>query len=139
VKASERALKEAEEIAQAERAKIASAKASLEKDLASQEAGRARIVAEVPEDLLVHYDRIAKKHRGVALAEVREERCGACGMIVRPHVIQEMRRAGSDEMFHCETCTRILYYVEPAESATPAAPSGVAVSGASTAGSSPES
>jgi hypothetical protein len=25
-----------------------------------------------------------------------------------------MRRSGSEEMFHCETCTRILYYIEPA-------------------------
>jgi hypothetical protein len=30
-------------------------------------------------------------------------------MIVRPHVFQEMRRDSNDKMFHCETCTRILY------------------------------
>jgi predicted nucleic acid-binding Zn-ribbon protein len=49
----------------------------------------------------------------VSLAEVRDEKCTACGMRVRPHVFQEMRRANSEEMFHCETCTRILYYIEP--------------------------
>jgi len=38
-------------------------------------------------------------------------------MIVRPHVLQEMRRANSEDMFHCETCTRILYYIEPEASA----------------------
>jgi hypothetical protein len=45
---------------------------------------------------------------------------------VRPHVFQEMRRADSDEMFHCETCTRILYYCEPVSSAATAssAPTG---------------
>jgi predicted nucleic acid-binding Zn-ribbon protein len=139
VKSSDRALKEAEEVAQLERSKIASAKASLEKDLAVHESGRARITAEIPEDLLVHYDRIVKKHNGVALAEVREERCGACGMIVRPHVIQEMRRASNEEMFHCETCTRILYYVEHTEPIAPDAPSAATTSRASTAVSSHES
>jgi predicted nucleic acid-binding Zn-ribbon protein len=73
------------------------------------------VVAAVPENLLDHYDRIARKHNGVALAEVREEKCGACGMRVRPHVFQEMNRRASEEMFHCETCTRILFYIDPSE------------------------
>ena len=81
---------------------------------------RARAVAAIPENLLDHYDRIVRKHNGVALAEVRGERCSACGMIVRPHVFQEMRRSDSDAMFHCETCTRILYYIEPSVSAASA-------------------
>ncbi len=76
-----------------------------------------------PEKLLDHYDRIVRKHNGVALAEVRNEKCAACGMIVRPHVIQEMRRADSAEMFHCETCTRIIYYIESNAASAPAAAS----------------
>jgi predicted nucleic acid-binding Zn-ribbon protein len=71
--------------------------------------------------LLDHYDRISKKHHHIVLAEVRDEKCSACGMRVRPHVFQEMRRMGSEEMFHCETCTRILYYVEPTAAAATAA------------------
>jgi uncharacterized protein len=113
VKASERALKEVEDVARAARAKIEADKAANEKDLAALEAERSRVSTEIPEDLLDHYNRIVKKHNGVALAEVVDEKCSACGMRVRPHVFQEMRRAGTDEMFHCETCTRILYYIEP--------------------------
>jgi uncharacterized protein len=123
VKAAEKTVKETEEAARSQRSKIDAEKASTEKILAELEMERARAVAEIPENLLDHYDRIVKKHNGIALAEVREEKCGACGMRVRPHVFQEMRRAGSDEMFHCETCTRILYYVEPDVSAAPAAAS----------------
>lgn len=113
VKASEKTLKEVEDVARAAHTKIEADKASAEKELAALEAERSRVAADVPENLLDHYDRIVKKHRGVALAEVVEEKCGACGMRVRPHVFQEMRRTGSEEMFHCETCTRILYYIEP--------------------------
>ena len=88
----------------------------------------------IDEDLLYHYHRIAKRHNGVALAEVRNETCLLCGMRVRPHVYQELRRESSDELFHCETCTRILYVAEtqaagaaadaPAIPATPPPPEG---------------
>lgn len=123
VKLAERRLKEIEESVRGERAQLDAEKASSEKDLASLEAQRATIVADIPENLLDHYSRIAKKHGGIALAELRDERCSACGMRVRPHVFQEMQRGADDKMFHCETCTRILYYPNadaPASSPSPA-------------------
>jgi predicted nucleic acid-binding Zn-ribbon protein len=122
VKSSDKRLKEVEEAVRGERGTLEAEKSSTEKDLEALNAHRATIVADIPENLLDHYGRIAKKHGGIALAEVRDERCTACGMRVRPHVFQEMRRA-SDTMFHCETCTRILYYLEseaPASSSPPA-------------------
>lgn len=120
IKASEKVLKEVEETAKGERAKIEVERAAAEKDRVALEAERATAIAAVPEDLLDHYHRIARKHGGTALAEVRDEKCGTCGMRVRPHVFQEMRRAGNEQIYHCETCTRILYYFEPA--APPAPP-----------------
>ena len=123
VKVSERRLKEIEEATRGERAALDAEKTSVDKDVAALNAQRAGIVTEIPENLLDHYGRISKKHGGVALAEVRDERCTACGMRVRPHVFQEMRRGADDKMFHCETCTRILYYIDadaPASSSTPA-------------------
>ena len=122
VRASEKDLKEIEAAAKGQRAKIEAEKSAAEKELSGLEDERRRLLAAIPEDLSEHYERIARKHRGIALAEVRDEKCSACGMRVRPHVFQEMRRAKSEEMFHCETCTRILYYVEPAASAASAAP-----------------
>jgi uncharacterized protein len=121
IKAADQDRREIEQATQRERARLEGEKAKDDKELAAVEAERTRVVAEIPENLLDHYERIAKKHHGVSLAEVRNEKCSACGMIVRPHVLQEMRRASSDEMFHCETCTRILYYVEPETSAAAAA------------------
>jgi uncharacterized protein len=121
VKASEKTLKEAEAVAARDRGSIEAEQAASHKEITELENERKRIVALIPENLGDHYERIARKHHGVALAEVRDEKCSACGMRVRPHVLQEMRRAASDEMFHCETCTRILYYVEPTASAAAAA------------------
>ena len=123
VRASEKDLKEIEAAAKGQRAKIEAEKSAAEKELSGLEDERRRLLAAIPEDLSEHYERIARKHRGIALAEVRDEKCSACGMRVRPHVFQEMRRAKSEEMFHCETCTRILYYVEPDSMAAAVPPS----------------
>lgn len=114
IKASEKTVKEVEEVARTERAKLDAEKSAADHEAAEVTAERNRVLGDIPEDMLDHYTRIARKHNGVSLAEVRDEKCSACGMRVRPHVFQEMRRAGSDQVFHCETCTRILYYVEPA-------------------------
>jgi len=112
VKTFEKKLKEVEESVRGERSKIEASKAEAAGELGLLETERARVITEIPEKLLDHYERIARKHNGVSLAEVRDEKCGACGMIVRPHVFQAMRRRGTEELFHCETCTRILYYDE---------------------------
>ena len=119
IRASERALKETEETVRSERSKIETEKAAADKEFGELTAERSRLSKEIPEDFRDHYERIAKRHHGVALAEVRDEKCTACGMRVRPHVFQEMRRANSEEMFHCETCTRILYYLEPVAAVAP--------------------
>lgn len=120
IKASEKLLKEIEEVARGQRAKIEADKTAAEKREAELTAERAAVVADIPENLLDHYDRISRKHKGVALAEVRDEKCSACGMRLRPHVFQEMRRDNNEELFHCETCTRIIYYPEPSSSAASA-------------------
>jgi len=113
VKAAEKSFKLTEEEVRGERAKIESEKAVAEKERAAVEAERAKVVTAIPEDLLDHYQRIAKKHGGVAVAEVRGEACSACGARIRPHVFQILSRDDNQqELYHCELCTRILYYVE---------------------------
>jgi hypothetical protein len=112
IKAAEAALKEIEATTNKERQAIQAEYNAAQKELAAAEAARASAVAEVPEDLVDHYERLAKKHGGVALAEIRGESCGQCGVLIRPHVIQKLHRPGNEDFFHCETCTRILYYAD---------------------------
>lgn len=113
VKAAEKNFKQVEEQIGGERKQIETEKAKAEKDLAQLEAERAKVVQTIPEDLLDHYQRIAKKHGGIAVAEVRGEACSACGARIRPQVFQILRRSDNSDLYHCELCTRILYYVEP--------------------------
>src|SRR5271169_2889578 len=110
VKAAEVAVKEVEALAAKERHAIQAEYNATQKELAAAEAVRAAAIATVPEDLVDHYERIAKRHGGIALAEIRGEGCGQCGVHIRPHVIQQLQRDSNEGFFHCETCTRILYY-----------------------------
>ncbi len=113
VKNGERTLKEVEKGAEVELAQIKAENDSATRQKAALDAERRGAAAGVDENLLDNYHRIAKKHGGAALAEVKEEICTLCGVKVRPHTFQEMRRPGNEEIYHCESCTRILYYVEP--------------------------
>jgi predicted nucleic acid-binding Zn-ribbon protein len=113
VKEAERTLKEVEKGAEFELAQIKAENETALKQKAALEAERKAAAAAVGEELLDNYHRIAKRHGGVALAEVKEEICTLCGVKVRPHTFQEMRRPENQEIYRCESCTRILYYIEP--------------------------
>lgn len=129
VKSAEKAFKQVEEQIGAASAEVQAEKSATEKELALLEAERATVVKEIPEDLLDHYQRIAKKHGGIAVAEVRGEACSACGARIRPQVFQILRREDSAELYHCELCTRILYYIEPPAAAHAAAQASTAQNG----------
>ena len=113
VKAAELAVTAIEREAQGERAKIQAEQAVLQKEFEAKQAERKQAVAAIPETLFENYERIAQHRHGVGIAEVRDETCTLCGVRVRPHIFQKLRREDSREIFQCETCTRILYYVEP--------------------------
>ena len=121
VKAAERAVNVVETEAQAERQKIQAEEASLEQELQAKESERQEIASGVPAELLNTYERIAARRHGIGLAEVRDESCRVCGMRIPPHVFQELRRSAADQVFQCESCNRILYYVEAPAVASPEA------------------
>src|SRR5207302_8862494 len=113
----------------AERQKIQTEQASLQQELQAKEVQRREIAPEIPEELRDTYERVASRRHGIGLAEVRDEACSLCGVRIRPHVCQELRRNYSHTVFQCEACTRILYYVEPPVAVSPGAESNVSSEG----------
>jgi uncharacterized protein len=84
--------------------------------LAVVEQQRAAVRAEVGEDALSMYDRIAKS-KGTAVSEAVNQKCSACQMMLRPQRWNDMRDRSNDEtMMTCESCGRLLYY-DPARDA----------------------
>lgn len=111
LKDAEAALKTAEGEVTLERSKLQAEKAGIDGETGSLTAEREKVLAVVPAELLALYEQVARRHHGIALAGVRGQSCGMCGFLVRPHLVQEMRRE-TDETFRCEGCGRILYYAE---------------------------
>jgi len=115
--------------AQAERQQIQAEQASLQQEQQAKEAERREIAPEISEELRDTYERVASRRHGIGLAEVRDEACSLCGVRIRPHVFQELRRNDSHAVFQCESCTRILYYVEPPVAVSPGAESKASAAG----------
>jgi len=113
VRHAEADLKEAETSVAADRKEIHARYDEKQKLLKAALAERERIAAPVPKDLLELYERIAKRHNGTAMAQVRDDQCRGCGMRVLPHIIQELRQETNEEIYRCEMCGLILYTLDP--------------------------
>jgi uncharacterized protein len=74
--------------------------------------GRERdaVAATVPEAALELYARVARQ-RGTAVAEAREGMCQACHVRMRLQIWVEVRK--NEQVFQCESCSRVLYYEPP--------------------------
>lgn len=69
---------------------------------------RPKILAEINPALVKRYERVAEKHRDIAVTRVEEEHCGACRQQLPPQVAVEVRK--NDQFLTCQACGRILIY-----------------------------
>jgi uncharacterized protein len=122
VEAREKGVKAAEAELKAETAEIEKEKeearkvtAEDQKKLSEWNAKRDALRQGISEDVLRHYERVAK-FRGTGLAEVRDHKCMGCQVMLRPQTYNEAR-SGATVMF-CESCQRIYYYI-PANEVKP--------------------
>jgi len=78
-----------------------------EKLLAEWRAKRGQIRTGVNDDLLRHYERVSK-FRGSGISEVRDQKCMACRVMLRPQTYNEVR--SGQQTIVCDSCQRILYF-----------------------------
>ncbi len=83
--------------------------ASIERDLADLQTERQAAVSPVDARLLRTYERLREEHRGVAVVEISDNSCGACGTTLTAALQQSARHAA--ELVYCPSCGRILYAV----------------------------
>jgi uncharacterized protein len=127
-RSAEADLREAEAAVAADRKKMEQQGMEQKKQLETAIAAREKAIAPVPEDLRVLYDRVAKRHNGIALARVRDGQCQGCGLRILPHVVQMLHREEDEEVFRCESCGLILYSLEPIIAQPPSSPGSTAAS-----------
>ncbi|HET7208694.1 MAG TPA: C4-type zinc ribbon domain-containing protein [Terriglobales bacterium] len=107
VKAAEADLKEETAEIEKEKADARQKTAEDEKLLGEWNTKRDAFRTAVPADLLRHYDRVVKL-RKTGLSEVRDHKCMACQVMLRPQTYNEVR-AGAQVVI-CDSCQRILYF-----------------------------
>src|SRR3984893_14842119 len=82
-----------------------------EKLLTEWRSKRDQVRTGVNDDLLRHYERVSK-FRGSGISEVRDQKCMACRVMLRPQTYNEVR--SGQQTIVCDSCQRILYF-NPAE------------------------
>jgi predicted nucleic acid-binding Zn-ribbon protein len=93
-----------------ERERAATVLAHNTEALKAVEAQRATLRAAIAENLLAHYDRVAKA-RGTGISEAVNHQCSACQMMVRPQRWNDLTdTTNNDAVFSCESCGRLLYW-----------------------------
>lgn len=107
VKAAEAELKAETAEIEKEKAEARERTAEDEKQLKEWNTRRDALRAGVPADLLRHYDRVLKLRR-TGLSEVRDHKCLACQVMLRPQTYNEVRTG--NQVVICDSCQRILYF-----------------------------
>jgi predicted nucleic acid-binding Zn-ribbon protein len=79
-----------------------------ERDAETVRVERARVLAEIPADLVTLYEKLRADHDGVGAAALHQRRCEGCRMELTPTDIGRIRDAAPDAVLRCEECRRIL-------------------------------
>ena len=108
-------VKKDEEILKQGRNKYEQEKKSLEdnlnavdSDVVNWEQKRIELQKNIPDDLIVNYERIKKRNKGIGVTSVWKAVCNGCHMNIPPQLYNELQR--SDELFSCPNCNRIIYF-----------------------------
>ena len=108
-------VKKDEEILKQSRSKYEQEKKAMEDDLnavdtdvANWEQKRIDLQRDVPDELLVRYERIKKRNKGIGVTSVWKAVCNGCHMNIPPQLYNELQR--SDDLLSCPNCNRIMYF-----------------------------
>lgn len=81
---------------------------AVDADVADWEKKRMDLQKNVPEDLLITYERVKKRNKGVGVTSVWKAVCNGCHMNIPAQLYNELQR--SDDLLSCPNCNRIMYY-----------------------------
>ena len=111
VKRAEQVFADERKTVDEERRQLASRVAEATASLDVIAVDRAALASQFPSALLATFERLVKHRGSSAVVEVRDGRCTACQVRVRPQVFNELRR--HEIVFQCESCQRILFHAGP--------------------------
>ena len=111
VKAAEGALKQEKAQVEGEKQQARERTAGDQQELDQLQTERKSIATQISPAVLSAYERVRKLRHGIAIAEAVDGRCSQCHMSLRLQFFQDLKRG--EQVMHCESCSRILYYNPP--------------------------
>lgn len=111
VSAEREQLKSREEELKTQLARIEEESKKTQASIEELKAKRGEAVPRMDPKILSQYERILQKKEGSALVPIVGNSCGGCHLILPPQAVNEVRMYA--RLVPCESCARILYYVEP--------------------------
>jgi hypothetical protein len=93
----------------ASQGELAAELTQLERDFAEKTAEQGEARAKLGVSDLAQYDQLRRRRGGTAVVEMDGSMCGACGVRVAAHVLQQLSQ--SDQLARCSNCERILVRV----------------------------
>ena len=85
----------------------------LESELEKLHAEKTVVETGVDPELIAQYRKIADARKGVALAEAKDELCGACHIRIRPQMYADLLL--TENIMFCDSCSRILFIREESQ------------------------
>ena len=111
VKTAEGALKQEKAQVEGEKQQARERTAGDQQELNQLQTERKSIATQISPAVLSAYERVRKLRHGIAIAEAVDGRCSQCHMSLRLQFFQDLKRG--EQVMHCESCSRILYYNPP--------------------------
>jgi predicted nucleic acid-binding Zn-ribbon protein len=111
VKSAEGALKQEKAQVEGEKQQARERTAGDQQELNQLQTERKSIATQISPAVLSAYERVRKLRHGIAIAEAVDGRCSQCHMSLRLQFFQDLKRG--EQVMHCESCSRILYYNPP--------------------------
>jgi len=81
---------------------------AVDTDVTDWEQKRIELQKIIPDELMLQYERIKKRNKGIGVTSVWKAVCNGCHMNIPPQLYNEVQR--SDELFSCPNCNRIIYF-----------------------------
>lgn len=72
---------------------------------------RKELLPQLSRQASLTYEKLTKRYQGPVISDATRGDCGACHLVVRPQLFQELRKG--DRLILCENCGRLLYYNPP--------------------------
>lgn len=69
---------------------------------------RKELISKLPAELYGEYTELMKKHKGLAVAQVKNSVCQGCFLHIPPQLYVEIKL--NQSIYHCPQCGRFLYY-----------------------------